>query len=41
MIVSLALRDWIASKIGDSVTIKWPNDIYKKNKKVAGIFLNH
>ena len=41
MIISLSLRDWIASVIGDHVCIKWPNDIYKKNKKVAGILIQN
>jgi len=41
MIVSLALRDWISSIIGDDVSIKWPNDIYKKNKKVAGMLIQN
>lgn len=41
MIVSLALRDWIASFIEDEVYIKWPNDIYIKSKKVAGILIQN
>ena len=41
MIISLALRDWIASIVGDKVLIKWPNDIYNKNKKVAGVLVQN
>ena len=41
MIISLGLRDWIAHILGDEVTIKWPNDIYIKNKKLAGILVQN
>jgi len=47
MIISLALRDWIASVVEDSLVknddcrIKWPNDIYIKDKKIAGILIQN
>ena len=47
MIISLSLRDWIASIMTDLsiknqvCSIKWPNDIYIKNKKLAGILIQN
>ena len=47
LIISLALRDWIAFVLEDSAVendacrIKWPNDIYTKNKKLAGILIQN
>ena len=47
MIISLGLRDWIAYLVeenhekSDNCTIKWPNDIYVKNKKLAGILIQN
>ncbi len=37
-IVSLALKK-VLDKYMDSVTIKWPNDIYWNEKKIAGILI--
>ncbi|RIH66891.1 biotin--[acetyl-CoA-carboxylase] ligase [Mariniphaga sediminis] len=37
-IASLALADWLRQKT-DNVSIKWPNDIYVKNRKIAGILI--
>ena len=38
--VSLALRETLLSFIPDShIEIKWPNDIYVNNKKVAGVLI--
>ncbi len=37
-ITSLALVNWLSGKI-DSVRIKWPNDIYAGNNKIAGILI--
>lgn len=38
--IALAVADFI-SLYTDSVSIKWPNDIYVKNKKIAGILIEH
>lgn len=39
-IVSLAMADLISMYAGD-VKIKWPNDIYVKDKKIAGILIEN
>lgn len=39
-IVSLAVVDVLSRYIED-VTIKWPNDIYYRDKKIAGILIEH
>lgn len=39
-VISLATCDFI-SEYTDDVMIKWPNDIYIKNKKVAGILIEN
>jgi BirA family biotin operon repressor/biotin-[acetyl-CoA-carboxylase] ligase len=39
---ALAVFDLIKFYLpGESVTIKWPNDIYVRNKKIAGILIHH
>ena len=40
MAVSVALRD-VLSTYTDLITIKWPNDIYWNNKKIAGILIEN
>lgn len=40
IVLSLALYDTINAIIDDSVFIKWPNDIYVRNKKIAGLLIN-
>lgn len=40
MAVSVALRE-VLSAYTDSITIKWPNDIYWNNKKIAGILIEN
>jgi BirA family transcriptional regulator, biotin operon repressor / biotin---[acetyl-CoA-carboxylase] ligase len=39
-IVSLSLVEFL-EKITDNVSIKWPNDIYVGNKKIAGILIEN
>jgi BirA family biotin operon repressor/biotin-[acetyl-CoA-carboxylase] ligase len=39
-IVSLAIQKTLA-QYTDEITIKWPNDIYWKNKKIAGILIEN
>lgn len=42
MAVSLALIDMLETHIGsEALSIKWPNDIWKQNKKLAGILISH
>lgn len=38
--IALAVADFIALYT-DQVAIKWPNDIYIKNNKIAGILIEH
>ncbi|MBK7466286.1 MAG: biotin--[acetyl-CoA-carboxylase] ligase [Saprospiraceae bacterium] len=40
LIASLSVRDLI-SKYSSNVSIKWPNDIYIKDRKVAGILVEN
>ena len=39
-IVALAVVD-VLSRYIDNVTVKWPNDIYYCDKKIAGILIEH
>lgn len=39
--VSLALRDFTEKKTGRESCIKWPNDIYSGNDKIAGILIEN
>jgi len=39
-IISLALYDFV-SLYADNVSIKWSNDLYVKNDKIAGILIEH
>lgn len=39
-ITSLALADFLLNEI-DDVSIKWPNDLYIGNKKIAGILIEN
>ncbi len=38
---SLAIRDYLAIKTSEEITIKWPNDILVKNKKIGGILIEN
>jgi BirA family biotin operon repressor/biotin-[acetyl-CoA-carboxylase] ligase len=39
--ISLGIQKYVSSLVKEKVWIKWPNDIYILNKKVAGILINH
>lgn len=39
LLAGLAVRDAIASRVGGTVTIKWPNDVWVDGKKIAGILV--
>lgn len=40
--VSLGIVDYLTNEVGMSdVTVKWPNDIYWKNKKIAGVLIEN
>jgi len=39
-VISLAIADFI-SEHTDNVSIKWPNDIYVGNKKIAGVLIEN
>lgn len=39
-IISLAIADLLSNYTGD-ITVKWPNDIYWKDKKICGILLEN
>lgn len=41
MAVSLALTSALRELVGDDIKIKWPNDIYFKNKKLGGILIEN
>ena len=40
MVASLGIADWLKGHI-KSVSIKWPNDIYAGNRKIAGILIEN
>lgn len=39
--ISLAIRDFLSTILGNSVKIKWPNDIYYQNSKICGILIEN
>ncbi|MCG9880826.1 MAG: biotin--[acetyl-CoA-carboxylase] ligase [Bacteroidia bacterium] len=41
LMISLALRDTVQEFCSQSVSIKWPNDIFIEDKKVAGILIEN
>ncbi|MDH5602363.1 MAG: biotin--[acetyl-CoA-carboxylase] ligase [Cyclobacteriaceae bacterium] len=41
MIVSLGIYDFLSNLLNIKVEIKWPNDIFIKNKKVGGILIRN
>ena len=40
-VISLAIRDVLLLYLKDNVTIKWSNDIYWRDKKIAGILIEN
>lgn len=38
---SLGIFDYVASRLGTEVKIKWPNDVYWRNKKICGILIEN
>jgi BirA family biotin operon repressor/biotin-[acetyl-CoA-carboxylase] ligase len=41
IVVSLALREYLASRLPAQVKIKWPNDILVEQKKIGGILIEN
>ncbi|MES2620037.1 MAG: biotin--[acetyl-CoA-carboxylase] ligase [Bacteroidota bacterium] len=41
MAVSLAVKDFCESVLGEEIKIKWPNDIYHHNDKLGGILIEN
>ncbi len=39
--ISLAVRSFLAKNLSAEVFIKWPNDIYVQDKKIAGILIQN
>ncbi|MCB9252124.1 MAG: biotin--[acetyl-CoA-carboxylase] ligase [Flavobacteriales bacterium] len=39
MSVSLAIREVLKLYLSEEVTVKWPNDIYVSDKKIAGVLI--
>lgn len=41
MVVSLGVRDFVQSKVSQSVNVKWPNDILVDERKICGILIEN
>lgn len=41
MVASLAVKEVCESILEDEVKVKWPNDVYYANKKIAGILIEN
>jgi BirA family transcriptional regulator, biotin operon repressor / biotin---[acetyl-CoA-carboxylase] ligase len=41
IITSLAVQDFVQSKVADPAFIKWPNDILVRDKKICGILIEN
>jgi BirA family biotin operon repressor/biotin-[acetyl-CoA-carboxylase] ligase len=41
MAVSLAVYDFLSDFLGDSLSIKWPNDLYYQHKKLGGVLIEN
>ena len=40
-LISIAINDCLVKIIGEGVKIKWPNDIYFKDKKLGGVLIEN
>ena len=40
-LIALAVRNFVAERVGEGVKIKWPNDIYYQNNKIGGILIEN
>ncbi len=41
MAMAIGTRDWMAQHTGDETTIKWPNDLYWRDRKAGGILIEN
>ena len=41
MAMSLAIKDFCESVLNDEIKIKWPNDIYFRDKKLGGVLIEN
>jgi BirA family transcriptional regulator, biotin operon repressor / biotin---[acetyl-CoA-carboxylase] ligase len=41
MMVAVGVRQFLANKIEEGIKIKWPNDIYWRDRKAAGILIEN
>lgn len=39
--IALGVYDYVKSVLGEDVSIKWPNDIYYRDKKIAGLLIEN
>ncbi len=40
-VIALSVADALTKYVKQGISIKWPNDIYYKNKKICGILIEH
>ncbi|WP_423147632.1 biotin--[acetyl-CoA-carboxylase] ligase [Rubrolithibacter danxiaensis] len=40
-VISIGINDALCKIIGDDLRIKWPNDIFMKNKKLGGVLIEN
>jgi BirA family biotin operon repressor/biotin-[acetyl-CoA-carboxylase] ligase len=41
MAMALGCRNWFAQKAGDETSVKWPNDIYWRDRKAGGMLIEN
>ncbi|MCA0398185.1 MAG: biotin--[acetyl-CoA-carboxylase] ligase [Bacteroidetes bacterium] len=39
--VALGVHDWFSAKAGDETRLKWPNDVYWRDRKAGGILIEN